>query len=89
MDAYNRETGRQRALHHLKLSVRSGDVAQASRPGFREPMPGEPMPGVLQQEAAADQQFLKHADEALQALRRIYGARPRKNAAAQTRQNAA
>ena len=84
MDAYNRETGRQRALHHLKLSVRSGEVAQAARPGFRESIPGIP-----QQEAAAEEQFVKQADEALQALRRIYGARPRKNAAARARKNAA
>ena len=84
MDTYTRETGRQRALHHLKLSVRNGDVAQAARPGF-----GEPIFRTPQQEASAEKQFVTQADEALQALRRHYGTRPRKNPAAQPRKNAA
>ena len=65
MDAYTRETGRQRALHHLKLTVRRGGLTNS----------------FGHSDMSALDQFNDDAYEALRELMHAYGARPRKRAA--------
>ena len=65
MDAYTRETGRQRALHHLKLTVRRGGLTNS----------------FGHEDMSALDHFNKEACEALGKLMHTYGTRPRKRTA--------